>query len=216
MLWIFTIFIHQQTSDMSQKYKTKFSIIQNKTVDQNPFSQTSKHLNNVICEGKYEACMKGSHLLTKCHESPNSVSARSCFGLWASFGVVYSDWLLLAAILSCRSSVFPTMNHSISANPLPSKCRSVIKMRREHDHLIPANGAFHWGGKRARDALPWFWCCSGSRQSTGTWGSSTGGWWRDPRRTSPWMRRGKPTTCADHCCHRVRLVRMEWSRPSSI
>lgn len=35
MLWIFIIFIHQQTSDMKQKYKTKFYIIQNKTMAQN-------------------------------------------------------------------------------------------------------------------------------------------------------------------------------------
>jgi len=44
--------------------------------------------------------------------------------------------------------VYSQLITSFNANPLPvpSKCRLVIKIRREHDHFIPANGAFHGEG----------------------------------------------------------------------
>jgi len=94
MLWIFIIFIHQQTTDMKQKYKTKFYIIQNKTMAQNTADTFSlraftSSINNVICKGKHEAYMKGSGLLTKLHEL-NSTTVfytinTEMFGLCASF-----------------------------------------------------------------------------------------------------------------------------------
>ena len=61
-------------------------------------------------------------------------------------------------------------------------------------------------------AIPCFWCCSGSKQSTDIWGSSIAGWWRDPQKTSPWRRRGMPTTCAVHYCRRAPRTRMGWQR----
>lgn len=61
-------------------------------------------------------------------------------------------------------------------------------------------------------AIPWFWCCNGSKQSIDISGSSIAGWWRDPQKTSPWRRRGMPTTCAVHYCRRAPQTRTGWQR----
>lgn len=61
-------------------------------------------------------------------------------------------------------------------------------------------------------AVPCFWCCSGSKQSTDIWGSSIAGWWRDPQKTSPWRKRGMPTTYAVHYCRRAPQKRTGWQR----